>query len=288
MSGQPGPILIGTHTWPASGDTARRNDAGIASLKALHNVSIVNVQFREKPHEVPGLTTLATMPRDSNVVTGRRGPRKPVIFDQFDALATEAAARGCPYFCFTNTDIQISQAAIDWVRQQDREATILVRRNTRPGTGEPTTIELSGMDVFVIRPEWWLANRYRFRAYLAGEGVWDNVYTTIILCHADAILENRRSLVHHEEHPMMPLPSKEFGKYIQKLAAFDAGYFSLWHDYFEGISSLRAAGASEDEENAFARRTFVWNPPSAKRALQLARNIKALGRYGLWKLRNQA
>ena len=39
------------------------------------------------------------------------------MFELFDALAREASARAIPYFCFTNTDILISQPAIDWIHQ---------------------------------------------------------------------------------------------------------------------------------------------------------------------------
>ena len=67
----PARVLLGTHTWAASADAARRNAHGIASLQALRDVEIVNVQFRDRPHEYPGLETAAVMPNDSNDLTGR-------------------------------------------------------------------------------------------------------------------------------------------------------------------------------------------------------------------------
>jgi hypothetical protein len=284
--GAPARVLVGTHTWAANADGARRNANGIASLQALHDTDIVNVQFRDRPHEHPGLETLAAMPRDSNVLTGRKGPRKPVMVDLFDALAREASARALPYFCFTNTDILISQPAIDWIRQAGKDACIFSRRNFHATTGAPMTIEFAGYDVYAIRPFWWFRHRHRFRPYIAGEGIWDEVYTTIIMCHADAAIENRLSLVRHEAHPMVPVPSKEFGRYIQMLAAFDAGYFSVWCRYYVGVTAMREAGARPEEEEAFAREVFVWRPGAADRAIQIARNVKAVGRYQLWKLAN--
>lgn len=286
MSRASGPILIGTHTWAASADAARRNAAAIASLQSLSGVDIVNLQFRDGPHQSPGLRTLAVLPRDSNTLTGRRGPRKPVMTDLFDALAAEASARDLPYFCFTNTDILISQAAIDWIRDGNLDAYIFSRQNFDGKTGAPTTIEFAGYDVYAIRPGWWNRNRRRFRAYLAGEGVWDEVYTSIVMCHANAAIENRLSLVRHEAHPMIPIPSKEFGRYVQMLAAFDAGYFSVWCEYYHGVRALRDAGASAEEEAEFARRTFVWNPSVAQRAVQAARDVKWRVLYALWKVRN--
>jgi hypothetical protein len=286
MSRAGGRVLIGTHTWAASPDATRRNAAAIASLHALHGVEIVNLQFRDGPHEHPGLRTLAVLPRDSNTLTGRRGPRKPVMVDLFDALASEASARSLPYFCFTNTDILISQAAIDWIRGAGLDGCVFSRQNFDGQTGEPTSIEFAGYDVYAIRPDWWQGNRYRFRPYLAGEGVWDEVYTSIIMCHANAAIENRRSLVRHEAHPMVPIPSRWFGKYVQMLAAFDAAYFSIWCRYYCGIRRMRAAGATLEEEMEFARRTFVYVPSALERAVQRARNVKWRALYQLWKMRN--
>jgi hypothetical protein len=282
MSRASGPILIGTHTWAAGADGVRRNAAAIASLHALSGVEIVNLQFRDRPHESPGLRTLAALPRDSNTLTGRRGPRKPVMVDLFDALASEASSRNLPYFCFTNTDILISQAAIDWIRGSDLDACIFSRRNVDGKTGEPTTIELAGYDVYAIRPEWWRRHHARFRPYIAGEGIWDEVYTSIIMCHAAAAIENRLSLVRHEAHLMIPVPSKEFGRYIQMLSAFDAGYFSIWCAYYAGMRRLREAGASAEEEADFARTTFVWNPSLTRRPIQIARNLKWRIKYAAW------
>ena len=286
MSRVRGPILIGTHTWPAGADAARRNAAAIASLHALTGVEVVNLQFRDRPHESPGLRTLAVLPRDSNTLTGRRGPRKPVMVDLFDALASEAFSRSLSYFCFTNTDILISQPAIDWICRGELDAYIFSRRNVDGKTGDPTTIELAGYDVFAIRPEWWRRHQARFRPYIAGEGIWDEVYTAIIMCHAAAAIENRLSLVRHEAHPMIPVPSQKFGRYIQMLAALDAAYFSIWCDYYAGVRRMREAGASAEEEADFARTTFVWNPSLPKRAMQIARGLKWRARYAAWKLRN--
>ena len=47
---------------------------------------------------------------------------------------------------------------------------------------------------------------------------------------------SKSSLVRHEAHPMVPVPSREFGRYIQMLSAFDAGYFSIWCRYYVGVT----------------------------------------------------
>ena len=131
---------------------------------------------------------------------------------------------------------------------------------------------------------WWAANRTRFRPYIAGEGGWDNVYTAVLLCHGDAVLENRRPLVRHEIHPPGPMPSPQFGEYVRMLCALDARYFSLWCRYWDGLLRLRTAKAGADEEAAWAREVFVWKPTPGERLFQAGRNVKARLRYRWWKL----
>jgi hypothetical protein len=278
-------LLIGTHTFAAEADGARRQAAAIDSLRALHDVEVVNVQFARDPHHVDGVPTLAVLRRTSNGVTGRRGPAKPIVSEIFDALATSAGSRKLAAFCFTNADIIFSQDAVDWMRSARRDAFVLSRQDFDGRTGAATTMEVSGTDVFAVATRWWAANRTRFRPYIAGEAGWDNVYTAMLLCHGDAMLENRRPLVRHEKHRPEPMPSPEFGEYVRSLCALDAGYFSLWCRYWEGLLRLRESGAGAQEEADWARDVFVWKPTASQRLMQAGRNVKAHLRYRWWKLR---
>lgn len=278
-------MLIGTHTYAASGDALRRQQASVASLLALGIDDVVNVQFAEGAHRFDGLETLAVLRSDSNGITGRRGPRKPIVTELFDALAAEAGRRGCARFCFANGDILITPEAVGAVLDSSKDVWVFSRQDFERTTGVPTKIEMAGTDVFAFTVAWWRANRHLFRRYILGEGGWDNVYTAIVMCHADAHLENRRALVWHEAHPPGPMPSPQYGQYIRRLTAQDDGYFSLWCHYWDGIVRLRAAGASEGEELALARDVFVWNPSIGARAIQVARSLKADIRYHVWRLR---
>jgi hypothetical protein len=69
------------------------------------------------------------------------------------------------------------------------------------------------------------------------------------------------------------------------LTALDAGYFTLWYRYWEGLVRLRAAGAPAEEEAAWARGVFVWAPGPRERLVQRARDAKARVRYAAWKWR---
>jgi hypothetical protein len=195
------------------------------------------------------------------------------------ALAGVAASRGIPLFALTNADIIFTQQAIDWIISTRKEAFVLSRENFDGATGAPRGIELSGTDVFAMTTKWWQANAHRFRSYVLGEGGFDNVYTAIMMCHADCAIENRRALVRHEIHPMAPMPSPHFGEYIRLLCALDAQYFTRWCVYWDGLVRLRTRGASEEEERLWARDAFRWNPMLRERLVQRARNVKAHVRY---------
>ena len=277
-------MLIGTHTFAATGESARRQDNGVRSILALQGVELVNVQFARHPHHVDGVRTLAVLAQTSNGVSGRRGAMKPIMSELFDALAAEASAHGIEYFCFTNADILISQAAVDWMLATRKEAYAVSREDFDGATGAALGMELAGIDVFAIKTGWWCANRSLFRSYIAAEGVWDDSYTAILMCHADAVIQNRRPLIRHEAHLRGPMHSPEFGAYTAFIAALDAPYFDLWCKYWDGVVRLRTQGASEEEEAALARRIFRYRPTLFARARHVGRVVKAHARYRWWRL----
>jgi hypothetical protein len=276
-------MLVGTHTYAATGESARRQAASVDSLRTLHGVDVVNAQLEHAPHHVPGISTLAALTGTSNGVTGRPGPLKPLMSDMFNVLAAEAAARGLQYFCFTNGDILVSQDAIDWMLERQLEAYVFAREDFDLATGASRGIEIFGIDVVAIATEWWHRNRARFRDYIVAEGTWDNVYAAILLCHANAAIENRRGLVRHEAHPQV-WDKSPFAEYTRLLAAYDAAYFTLWCRYVEALQRLRAAASSDVQEEALAREVFVWRPSAFERAIQAGRNVKARVRYDCGRL----
>ncbi|HXG56707.1 MAG TPA: hypothetical protein VNJ03_15120 [Vicinamibacterales bacterium] len=279
-------ILIGTHTFAARHDAARRQATAAASLAALTRADIVNVQFTTAPHALPDIETLAVLQLTSNAVSGRTGPVKPVMSEILDALAFEARRRSLPYFCFTNGDIIFSQRAVDWMLDARLDAYVFSREDVDATTGAAIGMQLAGTDVVAFSAAWWPGQRHRFRAYIAGEGGWDNVYTAVTLTHSNAVIENREGLVRHEAHPPGPMPSPHFGAYTNYLAARDAWYFDRWCKYWDGLVRMRGEGATVERERAFAREIFAWPPPPRQRAIQIARNLKAVVRYGVWKARH--
>src|SRR4051812_35955397 len=101
-------LLIGASLYDAQGDAAHRQAACVASLRALPNVALVNVQWADAPYVADGMPTVPVLRLDSNTETGARGPRKPIVSEIFDALADAADERACGWFAFTNADIVFS------------------------------------------------------------------------------------------------------------------------------------------------------------------------------------
>lgn len=271
-------LLIGTHTYPADGEAGRRQDAAVASLLALSRVSLVNVQLARAPHDMPGLPTLAVLRRTSNTVSGAAGREKGTVRETFDALCAEASSRGLPYFCFTNGDILFSQQAVDWVLDSRREVYVFSREDFDGASGTPLGIEVHGVDAMAVATGWWRRNSSRFRDYIIGESTWDNVYASILLCHADGAIENRRGLIRHERHERRWTGSP-FAEYTRLLAARDAGYFTIWCRYLDALERMRETGCGPAEEDALARSVFTRTPSVLDRAVQGARRVKARVRY---------
>lgn len=274
-------LLIGTHTYAASGSAAERQQRGLETLRQLRRAVIVNVQFADGGHHVDGVDTLAVLRKDSRTVARATATRKPVLSEIFDAVAQQAEARGLRYICFTNADILWSQAAVDWILDGGKQGCALSRRDFDGETGADLGVQLTGVDALAIDVRWWRANRHRFRDYIAGEYCWDNVYTAIVMCHASAAIENRSGLLRHERHPSGASPDAATGRYIQLLTALDAWYFHLWCYYWGRLETLRTTGASLQAEEDLARSAFSRRQPVLQRILQTARSARARLRYAL-------
>ncbi|HEX8694938.1 MAG TPA: hypothetical protein VF746_21185 [Longimicrobium sp.] len=271
-------LLLGTHVHPAEGDAARRQAAALDTLRGLDGVRLVNLQWPDGVIDVPGFRTVASLRADSVAATGRAGRRKPLVTELFDGLCACAEEEGLGAFCFTNSDVHVSQALVDEVLAVPLDGRAVSRMDFDGATGAGLGVVTRGVDTFAVRAEWWRAHRRRFRPYVVGEAVWDNVYAAILLSHGDARLLNRGTWTRHERHATAWTASP-FADYTRLLAALDRPYFSLWARYHAGLVELRARGAPDAEEDALQRRVFRFRPSPAERAVQAGRALKARLRY---------
>ncbi len=248
------------------GESARREAAAQASLAALAGTECVNLAFHDDPPGSGVLPQRRVLRQDGPGVAGVPGARKPVVSEMLDVLAAEAAGRGIPRIGLVNGDIIVLPAAIDRLASFDCPAAALAR--TDVGGGAPESLLLHGIDMFVFDRAFWEKERRRFRPYLLGETIWDNVYASIAACQGGAIL-NRERLILHERHASVTSGSL-FAVYLHGLATRDRAYFTLWCTYVARAESLRARGGSAEEELALQREIFAA-PSRAADAIDLGR-----------------
>ncbi|SOD02595.1 hypothetical protein SAMN05216486_10475 [bacterium JGI 053] len=274
-------LLLGVNAFAATGDGARRQAEALESWRGLSGVRLANLGWPGDVVEVDGFATHPVLREDSRTASGRAGPRKPVVSEAFDRLAAIAAAEGCRWFGYANSDIAWTQDAVDAIVAGGRQAYAFSRCDVEPGTGRGMEIVTAGIDAFVVDVAWWGANRRRFRAYLGGEPIWDNVYAAVLLAHGDGVLLNRAPLVLHERHPAGDWGRSPYAGYLAYLAALDSLYFSRWAAYHHRLSELRARGAGEDEdeEAALQREAFRGRFPARDRLVQVGRALKARARW---------
>jgi hypothetical protein len=278
-------ILIGTNYYAARGDEARRQDGAINALRALSGIHAVNLQWPDDVYDVDGIATLTELRLDSRIVTGRDGRRKPIVSEVLGILAAAARQEGCRYFMFANADIEITQAAVALMEQDPREGFVFTRTDVDPGTRASSGVMQFGSDAFAFDTSWWMRNARRFRPYIAGEPVWDNVYTALLLTHANAEFVSREGLILHVRHEMQQQGSP-FNDYTWYLAALDRPYFSLWAEFSAGLMRLPDPGFNATAVRALQARVFDARALRRGRVLQWARVQKARIRYAMRRRRS--
>ena len=275
---QPGPprIAIGSAFYRSDGPDRGRQMRACQALLALPGVLPVNVQFHDDDYAPEGLLTRRVLRLDSRIVTGAEGRRKPIVPEMFDALAAVARERGARYFAYINADIEVTPAAIDYVVSGGRDGYAFCRMDIDPVTRENLGMQRYGTDMVAIDAAWWARERHRFRAYIAGEQCWDNVYAAILCSHGRGDVVNHRALVRHEHHPMA-WKDGPFAAYNGFLAALDHPYFSQWVRY---VHAIEHAANPEGEHDRLIRDVLGRHRLSAAdRVRHAGRQVRARWRY---------
>ncbi len=285
-------VLFGTQLYGAPGEAGRRQARAAKSLLDTSPLRPVNLLFRDgmESCQADGFENVAILELDSNRVTGRRGPRKPIVSEVFTRLAELARDRNVRYFGFTNADILFTPAVVDRVLHTDYPAFLIARTDVDArGTPSPEPL-LYGTDVFVIDARWWLENRHGFRPYILGEGCWDNVYSAQLLCRAGGLLLNREPLVSHEMHAVAWRDSP-FAEYNGYLAALDRMYFTRWVMYATRLEAMRrqagGLGVIDDELRLQDEIFRAWKPRLSDRLVHMLRVARLEGRRRFRRRRDQ-
>lgn len=275
-----GPLLIGTSTPVRPDGLTQREREAEQSLAALRDAIPVVLRFVDEPRADACVPALHVLTRAAPDVTGRPGPRKPIVRDIFDVLAAEAERRGCRRIAFVNGDIVVRPAASEAILGAAEPFVAISRQDVGGDPPQAPAMLLRGVDLVAVDVAFWRRERRRFRAYVAGEPLWDNVYAAIGLTHGPGVLFNRTPLIEHERH--VPARGEAFADYLHLLATWDSYYFSRWCTYVDAAEALRARGGTPDEERALQRGIFV--PPAAPALLhQWARGAWWTVRTGLYR-----
>lgn len=269
-------LVIGSAFYPARGDAARRQERARAALLALSGAIPINLQFEDERFDLDGVRMVPVLRLDSRTVTGAAGRRKPIVSEMLDALASIATEAKAPYFTYINADIEVTQAAVDYIASERRDGYAFCRVDVDPETREDFGIQPYGVDMIAIRTDWWARERRRFRPYIAGEACWDNVYAALLCSYGNGDLVDHRKLIFHERHPAVWIDSP-FAAYNGHLAGLDARYFSQWVTYVD--AARRGRGADADHERLV--REVLGNPRLSWSAhiRNAARQIRARWRY---------
>ena len=275
-----GSIILGVNIYDARGATGERQARALASLVKLRDVQVVNLQFHDEVPlpTPPGCETHCVLREDSVRITGRRGARKPIVSEMLGVLGRIANARGARYIAIANSDIVVTQEAIDWMLRERMETYAISRQDVDIATREPLGIQTRGVDFFTIASDWWRGNSHRFRPYILGNHGWDAAYASKMMCHSRGVVVNDRPLVLHDLHEMT-WGDSPFGLYNQTLLTLDSPYFSLWVHYTDALDALRAGPHSVEDELALQSRMFRFRPTLGARAYHIGRTIRARARY---------
>ena len=274
-------VLLGTHFHPGDAGALERQARAMDAVRELRDVATVDLQWAAGPDKRPWIRTLPALRQDSIMltrITGRAGRPKPVAREVFDVLADLAAQGGHRYFLFFNSDIVVTQAAVDRVLREGRDAYAFSRLDAGGPDAAAPTIMTYGLDAFAVDVGWWRANRRRFRPYILGEALWDNVYGAVCMAHGRGVIENRHGEVQHERHTRA-WGGSPFAAYNGLLAALDGRYFSLWVHYHDALLAARQRGASDTDERTLAADQFAWRPSVAAACRQMVTDARARVRY---------
>ena len=150
-------VILGVNIYDAPGATGERQARALASIAKLEGVQVVNLQFHDEAPlpTPPGCETRCILRQDSVRVTGRKGARKPIVTEMLRVLGRIADERGAPYIAIANSDIIVTQEAIDWMLRARMETYAISRQDFDGSSGESLGIQIRGVDFFAFASAWW-------------------------------------------------------------------------------------------------------------------------------------
>lgn len=138
---------------------------------------------------------------------GVSAPSKPTLREIFDVATSEATARGLTWFGYGNADIMPGSGAMELLSYADRngyDAICGARHDVwidPAGVARRGLVFTAGLDLFLLRTEFWRRIRPTVREYVIGEPAWDNVVPSVLASAGRVLLANTDAvLCHHPRH----------------------------------------------------------------------------------------
>jgi len=156
---------------------------------------------------------------------------KPLVYELLDGLASV----GKDYFVFMNSDIILSETAVEWMLNQNQyETACFSRVNIDPENQRNFEVWAPyGFDVFFIRTSWWKSNREKFLSLpnTYAEPCWDLAYAATLHLNSSCYYHNKIPIIYHIGHEGRWNVETLEGSYSQNIFV-GLSVFKVWYDYF--------------------------------------------------------
>jgi hypothetical protein len=185
------------------------------------NIEIYNIGFEEEFVNVSEFKSLPILKESSIDLTGNPKKKKPIANEFFDILSNE----DLDYFLFLNSDILLSQKAINLIKKEEYESYIFSRFEINEINDinediKPYKIEVSGFDAWAVKKEWWQKNGKLISKCIYSEVAWDNIMSLSLYQNSNCKFCNKEFYIGHISHPIKWSRESLEGKYNMKTWLF--------------------------------------------------------------------
>lgn len=185
----------------------KRQTLAIECLKILKekntNVELYNISYSNELISTEGFVDCPMLTKTSFEYTKNENKTKPIANEFFDILSKT----DCDYFLFINSDILLSQKAINLISNGRFDSYIFSRHEIEEIDSiktplVPYKIEVAGFDAWAVKKNWWIENGNKIPTCIYSEVAWDNIMSMGLYQNSNATLCNKEFYIAHISHPI--------------------------------------------------------------------------------------
>ncbi len=188
-----------------------RQQRMLSSVNAMIELGVplvpLNITTPEESQEIQGWRLEETIVETTRTRLDAQGAPFPFVRDLFDRAAQHAKKQGHLYFAIMNGDIILQPklfTKLEEFIEVGMENIIFSRTDVEdfpPDFQKRRNIYVVGQDIWVVKTDWWEKNRNLFPNSIFPVRGWDVLYTSLMLCHSTAYLQNTEGdLCYHVRH----------------------------------------------------------------------------------------